>query len=198
MTDTPEIESRSAKARRAARWALLGAASGLAATLSIFVPQWLGIYGEAKIDLGPVGLVFSPLSLGPGLVFGLIAGYALRRAGVAGGWRYPAYVAASAISYFAAVQLTFNVLVDAIDSEIATGVIAGLFGAALLTGLSAALMPCFRRRLAFGATIAAGGAFGALLYFPFGSENFFGWLLLFAPWQAGYAAALATALPERA
>jgi hypothetical protein len=195
MADTPETESPPVDTSRVARWALLGAVSGLAATLSIFVPQWIGIYGEVKFDLGPVGLFFSPLSLGPGLVFGLIVGYALRRAGLAGGWRYPSYIAGATISYFAAVQLSVNFLIDAIDNVVAVGIIAGLFGAALLTAMSAALIPAFRRRPPIIATIAAGGILGALLYIPIEQDHFFYWLALYAPWQAGYAAAMATALP---
>lgn len=39
----------------------------------------------------------------------------------------------------------------------------------------------------------AAGAIGAALFFTIGSKQFFGWLLLFASWQAGYAAAMATA-----
>ncbi len=180
--------------RMIARWALLGAMSGLCATLSIFVPQWIGFYGEAKFDLGPVGLFVSPMSLGPGLVFGLIVGYALRRAGLAGGRVYPAYIAASTIAYFAAVQISVNVLIDAFDSAIAVGIFAGLFGAALLTAMSAALMPAFRRRRPIIATIAAGGILGVLLIVPIEQEQFLYWLALYAPWQAGYAAAMATAL----
>ncbi len=198
MTDTPETESSPVDTSRAARWAGLGAVSGLCATLSIFVPQWIGIYGDVKFNLGPVGLFVSPLSLGPGLVFGLIVGYALRRAGLAGGWRYPGYIAASTIAYFAAVQLSLNVLVDALDNIVAVGIIAGLSGAALLTAMSAALMPAFRRRRPIIATIAAGGILGALLIVPIEQEQFLYWLALYAPWQAGYAAAMATALPDGA
>ncbi len=195
MTETPETESPPADTRRVVRWAGLGAVSGLAATLSIFVPQWIGFYGEAEIDLGPVGLFVSPLSLGPGLVFGLIVGYALRRAGLAGGRLYPAFIAASTFAYFAAVQISLNVLVDVIDNIAAVGIIAGLFGAALLTAISAALMPAFRRRRPVIATIAAGGILGALLYIPIEQDHFLYWLALYAPWQAGYTAAMATAPP---
>lgn len=194
MTDMPEFEGRRAHTHRVARWALLGAISGLAATLSVFVPLWLGFDSEWEIYIGPVELAFSPLTLGPGLVFGLIAGLALRRAGLLAGWRYHTYIAAATVSYFAAVQLSVEVLIDAIDNLVAVGVVAGLFGAALLTGLTAALMPCFRRRLPIIATITAGGVLGAFLDITLANEGFLAWLALFAPWQAGYAAAMATAL----
>lgn len=190
----------SARQRLILRWAGLGALSGLGATLSFHAFEWIGLFREKTIDLGSMHLLLkavevtiSPLSLGPGLVFGLIVGYALRRRGLAGGWRYPAYAAAATLSYFAAVQLTLGYLVDAVDNLFVDGMIAGLFGAGLLTALSAALMPVFRRVRPCVAMIVAGTVLGALLVTPIAGGEFFGWLALFAPWQAGFAAAMATA-----
>lgn len=196
LADLPKDRSADATLTRIARWGALGAVSGLAATLTIFLPVWTGVLGETGFELGPVALMISPISLGPGLAFGLICGFVLRRERQAVGWRYPGYVLAATASYFAAVNLSTNLLIEIFDHVVAIGVIAGFFGAALLTGLSAALMPCFRNWLPVVATVGAGGILGALLYFPIGDKenNFFAWLALYGPWQAGYAAAMATAL----
>lgn len=198
------FDGLSARQRLILRWAALGALSGLCATLSIFMFEWIGLYREQtlKFDLpgpmfGPIEISISPLSLGPGLVFGLIAGFALHRRGLAGGWRYPVYAVAAMLSYFAAVQLALGYLVDRVDNVVVVGMIAGLFGAGLLTAASAALVPQFRRVRPCLAMIAAGTVFGALLFTPIDGGGFFSWLALFAPWQAGYAAAMATAFDNR-
>lgn len=185
------------------RWAFLGGLSGVFATLSIHVFEWAGLHHARTVDPGPLGVLdpvldvfglsISPFSLGPGPVFGLIAGFALRRRGLADGWRYPAYAAASMLSYFAAVQLTFHFLFTMDYNIILTGMVAGLFGAGLLTGASAVLIPAFRRSRTCAMMVAAGTGLGALLFLVIAPLGFFGWLALFVPWQAGYAAAMATA-----
>ncbi len=84
MADAAESERRPARLRHVARWALLGAVSGLAATLSFHLPRWLGFYDDLAFEvrfLDAFEVDISPLSLGPGLFFGLIVGFALRRAG---------------------------------------------------------------------------------------------------------------------
>jgi len=184
--------------RTTVQWALLGALSGGIATVAIFIPQWLGINNslESSFNVGGFDISLSPMSLVPGLVFGLIVGNALRREGLAPGGRYAIYIAAAGLSYFLAVQLTFNVLIDLLDNIILIGVAAGTFGAALLAAATAALIPDFRRRKPLIAMVLAGAILGAALYFAVAGNHFFGWLLLFAPWQAGYAAAMATALED--
>lgn len=200
MNDAPVTASRpgrSAPMRHVARWALLGALSGLAAALSIFLPQWLGFHDDLGFEfrvLDAFDVAISPLSVGPGLVFGLIVGLALRRAGQADGWRYPLFAVAATLCYFVAVQLALTVLVDVLEELISIGIVAGLCGGGLLAAASAALMPAFRRRRVCALMVASGGVLGGLLFFAITIENFFGWLILFAPWQAGYAAAMATAL----
>lgn len=189
------------------RWAFLGGMSGIVSTLSIHVFGWAGLLRARAVDPGPLGifdplveifgLSISPLSLGPGLVFGLFAGFALRRYGLADGWRYPALAAASMLSYFAAVQLTFQFLFTMDYDIILTGMVAGLLGAGLLTGATALLIPTFRRLRPCATMVAAGAGLGALLVLVFAPLGFFGWLALFVPWQAGYAAAMATAFHSR-
>ena len=178
------------------QWAALGALSGTLATLVIFIPQWLKFYDalEGNIHAGRMVISFSPLSIAPGLIFGVILGYALRRRGMAPGGRYAAYILAAALSYFVTVQMTINILLEMLDNAVLVGIAAGAIGAALLAGATAALIPNFRHGLPALAMILAGAILGALLFFAISSEHFIGWLLLFAPWQAGYAAAMATAL----
>ncbi len=201
MSEVANSASRPARLRLIAHWGWLGAVSGLAATLTIHLPQWLGFYDDLEFKVRPLAPVLnsfavqiSPLSLGPGLVFGLIVGFALRRAGQAEGWRYPLFAVASTLCYFVAVQLALNVLVDFLEDIISVGIVAGLCGGGLLAAATAALMPAFRRWRVCALMVAAGGVLGASLLFAFIFESFFGWLALFATWQAGYAAAMASAL----
>jgi hypothetical protein len=182
--------------RKTAQWAALGALSGTLATLAIFIPRWLGFYDALEANLGAGGfqISISPLSVGPGLVFGLVIGLALNGAGLAAGWRYPAWIAASAISYFVTVQISVNILINLLDNIVTVGIVAGAFGAVLLGALTAAMIPDFRQARPVALMILSGTVLGAALFFAISSEHFLDWLLLFAPWQAGYAAAMATAL----
>ena len=185
--------------KRPAVWTAMGAGSGVAATLTLFVPKWSGIYVEEHLTLGPINLDLSPLSIGPGLVFGLIAGLALMRRGMLGGWRYPAYIAASTASYSVAYHLSITILDAGLSNILLIGIIAGTVGAAMLTASSAWIMPDFRHRRVFLATISAGAGLGALLAAPVAAEShFIAWLALYGPWQAGYAAAMTTAFQDRA
>lgn len=180
-----------------AQWAALGALSGTLATLAIFIPQWLGVYDFLEFEFSGAGLELnvSPLSVAPGLVFGLLVGHALRRRGLAPGGRYPAYIASAGLSYFLTVQIAMTALFDLMDDILAIGAVAGAIGAALLGAATAAMMPQFRNSTPLGSMVLAGAILGLFLWWPIaaGDEQFFGWLLLFAPWQAGHAAAMATA-----
>ena len=72
----------------------------------------------------------------------------------------------------------------------------GLVGAACLTAAAVRLFPFARRAGPAAAMVVAGGLLGVLLEAPIRSgSGFADWLVLFAAWQAGYAAAFATALP---
>ena len=178
------------------RWAALGALSGTLATLTIFIPQWLGFYDALEGSLGAGGfqISISPLSVGPGLVFGLVIGLALKGEGLAAGWRYPAWIAASAISYFVTVQVSLNILIDLLENIVTVGIVAGAFGASFLGALTAAMIPEFRQARPVALMILSGTVLGAALFLAISSEHFVGWLLLYVPWQAGYAAAMATVL----
>ena len=171
------------------RFALLGAVSGSVATTLIWLlPEaTLGI-----LEWRPGEWFFlSPFSLLPGLVFGLIIGWALYRGGHAGPRTFAAYVAASTVSYLAAVNLVFGIY-GYVGSLWPTGMIGGLLGGACLTGLAAWMFAFVRKFRPIALMLVAGCALGALLGIGVG----FWWaLVFFAVWQAGYAAAFATALP---
>ncbi len=174
------------------RFALLGAVSGSVATTlnSLLSETILRLFEWQPFE----SLGLSPGIAVPGLVFGVIIGWALYRGGHAGPRAFAAYVAASTVSYLAAFNLALGVY-DYTGSIWLTGMIAGLFGSACLTGLAAWMFPFVRQFRPFALMLVAGCALGALL----GIGGGFWWgLVFYTAWQAGYAAAFATALPEAA
>ncbi len=174
------------------RFALLGASTGAIATgLLMVLPQrW-------KIEIADV-LWLSSLSVVAGLVFGVIFGAVLRYLRLATPRAAALYALAATLSYFLAVNLALH-LVDRLAAIWQVGLIAGLAGAASLTALAAWLLPFARRLGPCALMLAAGCGLGALLEFPVrGDGGFWDWLPFYGPWQAGYAAAFATALPKSA
>jgi hypothetical protein len=97
---------------------------------------------------------------------------------------------------FAATNLAMNI-VEKLDSMVATGAIAGLFGATCLAAASAALLPFLRRWPSCLGAIAAGCALGGLLAAVDVDSRGADWLLLYPPWQAAFAAALFAVAPPR-
>lgn len=175
--------------RTVAGFAALGAISGSLTTgLLMTLPErW-------KIEIGDL-LFLSPLSIVAGLVFGVIFGAYLGHLGLANRRTSMLYAAAATLSYCLAVNLAFH-LSNRTDSVWLIGVLAGLLGGGLLTAAAAGLLPDARRARPAALMIGAGGVLGALLEIPLlDGAGFWHWLALFAPWQAGYAAAFAAALP---
>jgi hypothetical protein len=172
-----------------AGFALLGAISGTITTGALFaLPE------DWKIEVGDF-LMLSPLSIEAGLVFGIIFGGLLRYRGLAGTVTAALYALASTASYFVAVNLALQ-LGDGLDEIWRIGMIAGLAGSACLTAAAAVLLPFVRQVRPIALMLVAGGLLGALLEVALADgATFWHWLVLFAPWQAGYAAAFATALP---
>jgi hypothetical protein len=187
--------ARRAKFRNVLTLALLGAVSGgLSAAIIDALPD----------DLGPnlMGwLMLSPGSLAPGVMFGLIVGLAPQLRELAGLGVLAVYLAASTLSYLAAYTLAVNT-VEFWNSFWITGVVAGLFGGACLTAAAAVLFPFARQARPIGLMLLAACLLGAVLEVPLDvitrKSEFWRWVVFFAAWQAGYAAAFATALPERA
>ena len=168
---------RGESARSASLYAVLGALSGsLAATLVADggVEDWIS-------------------QVAPGLVFGLVIGTALLRRGLAGPWRWGGFVAAATVSHYAAVWLAVEVLHSLFGQDmVLVGMVAGLAGGACLTAASALMFGFVRRVIAILSLLFAGAALGVLLGVGGGWEA----LLLYAGWQAGYAACLGAALPS--
>ncbi len=184
---------RSGPVHTVVRFALLGGASGAIATTIIHAIHWADLRWVAGFSIGSVKLEISPLTLVPGLMFGLAIGLALRRRGHLSGWRYAAYVAASTTSHFAAVVLAVNIQGAMDDNMFVIGLTAGLLGSACLTALSLPLFPFLRRIAPCLLLLSTGCIFGALLAVSLGGV-FLSLLILYAGWQAGYAASLATAI----
>ena len=172
------------------RFALLGALSGALTAVALMPrPQrW-------KVEIWDV-LVVSPLSIAAGLVFGIIFGAVLRYLGLATPRAAVLYALAATLSYFLAVNLALH-LVDRLEAIWQVGLIAGLVGAACLTALAAWLLPFARRIGPCALMLAAGCGLGALLEIPLRGDGGFAELFVFyGVWQAGYAAAFASALPK--
>jgi hypothetical protein len=172
-------------------FAVLGALSGAIATgLLMTLPEnW-------KFESADL-FFLSPLSIAAGLVFGVIFGAVLRYLELANLRVALLYAVASTLSYFVAVNLAFH-LVDIIEAVWLLGAITGFAGAACLTAAAMGLFPFARRTGPASLMLVAGGLLGTLLEAPIRSgSGFVDWLILFVPWQAGYAAAFATALPAR-
>ncbi len=170
-------------------FAALGAVSGAIAAGSLFMfPRaW-------KIEVADF-LMISPMSIEAGLAFGVVFGSLLKYRGLVGTETAVLYAVASTASYFVAVNLALHV-VDGLEDIWLTGMVAGLAGSACLTAAAAALLPFVRRVRPIALMLAAGCLLGALLEVALADgATFWHWMILFVPWQAGYAAAFATALP---
>ncbi len=167
----------------------LGAVSGAISTGSMFMlPQsW---------EIEAVGfLMLSPVTIEAGLVFGVVFGSLLKFRGLAGTGTATLYALASTASYFVAINLALHVS-SGLEAFWLTGMIAGLAGSACLTAAAAFLLPFVRRAKPIVLMLVAGCLLGALLEVALAEgTTFWHWLILFAVWQAGYAAAFATALP---
>ncbi len=150
-----------------------------------------------KIEIADL-LWLSPLSIEAGLIFGIIFGALLKYRGLADTRTAVLYALASTASYFVAFNLALHV-VDSLEDIWQTGMIAGLAGSACVTAAAALLLPFVRQVKPIALMLVAGCLLGALLEVALAEgATFWHWLALFAPWQAGYAAAFATALPKTA
>jgi len=184
--------------RNMVAFGLVGLVAGILVWLVIsFV--WEPLIGlDAHAAIAGWDLSFGHLTLVPGFIFGNAVGLALVRFGLASAGHAVAYIAAATISNFIATNFAAN-MIDAIDSAASLGMAAGFIGAACLTMLSLALLPFTRQLWPCLLTVAAGTGLGALLHVAIEDNSAWGrgFLLLYAFWQAGYGAALGTALPRR-
>lgn len=165
-------------------FAALGAASGLAGTFGLGIA-----IGEAPAP----GIYMIPA----GLWFGLVVALAVWKLGHAS----PGGTAVAFLATFIAWEASVNLALVMIDPWLKAGpsdlvfgmvgVAAGALGALLTWAGAARAAPILRCFPSAILTIAAGAAFGALL----GTTNSFDSpALLFIPWEAAVAAALASGL----
>lgn len=194
----PAPVSASPVIRNAMLFGCIGLASGILVWLVIsFV--WESLIGlDDHVAVAGWDLSIGHLTLVPGFVFGNAAGLALVRFGLAGLGRAVAYIAAATAANFIATNFAANMM-DAIDNAALLGMAAGLIGAACLTGLTLLLFPFARHLRPCLWMVVAGTVLGALLHVAIEDNSSWGrgFLLLYALWQAGYGAALGTALPRR-
>jgi hypothetical protein len=191
-------EELAARVRNLVTLGLLGLLSGTLTWLVItFVWEpYIGL--DWQLKLAGWELSFTHLTLAPGLLFGAIVGWFLWRRRLALSWQASAYAAAAILSNFIATNLAAH-LVDSFNSAVFLGMLAGLVGAALLSALSLPLFTFVRRLAPCLLMVLAGTLLGGLLgpAMEGSGEYGLGFLFLYAAWQAGYAAALSTALPLR-
>jgi hypothetical protein len=191
MADTPEIEGLRAKARRAAIWASLGAASGLA--------TW-GLFLAAESTLGQEQEELV-MYIVPGLIFGFAVGLALYRLGHARVWQVALLAAVSVVAWYIAINTAINTGVDlawrwpSASYGLAASV-GGLVWSAILTAAIAILFPFARRPRLWVELLLAGGATAGLVTEALLFDSLF-YLVLWTVWYAVYAAVLSTALPSR-
>jgi len=190
------------------RIAILGALTGALSASTIYLP--IGTFPGLVIFGACIGLVSSGgcdglalgTYLGPGLSFGLVLGFVLRRSGRLGwpgaGLFALAALAANGLAVMAAInvyQFVQPLLGRAeLPSEVLAGLVAGGVGGGLLGRVSAALIPGLR----WSRLLGAGAVLGLLL--PLALDEHLGPPGLYAfyiLWQGGYATALATARRAR-
>lgn len=171
-------------------FAVLGAASGIISIAIMDVSMgWL-----AKT---PQAIEMAAFMVTPGLVFGLIIGFALFRRRQATILKYLVYVAVATVCYLATVTLTTDVLIRATNAEWKAGLVAGAFGSACLIVCTMAILPAARILRPAILTTTAGGLFGALLGSAIAGNTPFWMYVFFAAWHSGNAAGLALALRHR-
>lgn len=177
---------------------LCGLLSGVLvwAVISFVWEPYIGL--TLDFDLAGWNLSLTHLTLVPGFLFGIIVGLVLSRRGLARLWQVLAYIATATAANFVATNFAAG-MVDTVDSALVLGMLAGLIGSGCLTAVSLLLFSFLRRPLPCLLMLAAGTLLGALLEFALEDSSAFGlgFLVLYGAWQAGYAAALGTALPPR-
>jgi len=137
--------------------------------------------------------------IAPGVTFGVIFGAVLFLMRLARLWQAALFAAASELCWYAAYRFAVslfewigNSLQDAEAKMVVIGLAAGVLGAALLAGATAALFPWFRSWRRILAVAAAGGATGMLTGLNWG-EGY----PLFIAWQGAFALCLALAFPPQ-
>jgi hypothetical protein len=150
------------------------------------------------------GLLLLPVSIYPGLVFGLILGAVLHVRAKVSLLRAIGYAFAAGLSYFCAFHVAFYIMGNGFGSAetlvayIAGGIPGGLAGS-LLLGLLTKLLLQVSGRLVLRVPVAVGTIAGALLGLgTLDSHNGWGFIAFFVLWQGAYGASLAPLLRDSA
>ena len=190
--------------------AALGAMSGAAAWASSGAAAWalVPLMDFAGLHFGRSGwdvLFIGPLNLVPGLVFGLVIGFLLRRRGGLGAARQVGYVLAAGLGYFAAVHIAIYsggelARLPFPAALLIRGMLGGLAGSVLLGVLTVWLLRV-PAALALRWPVVTGSVAGGLLSLFALDDHSEGASLLeaillafFVLWQGAYAASLAPLL----
>jgi hypothetical protein len=150
-----------------------------------------------KVDFEGFGLVLLPISLFPGLVFGLLFGAVMGFSATTSWLRSIGYGVAAGLSYIVAFHVAFYIITTGFDDKESLwafavgGVPAGLAGSMAL-GLLAMLLLQVPARLALRRPVIVGTLAGALLVLGgIDDHNGWGFLAFFVLWQGVYGASLA-------
>jgi hypothetical protein len=184
----------------------LGMLSGAVAWASVLLANLLGESSGLHLSMGVWGIfLLNPLSLLPGLAFGLAIGLLLHHRGQVEVLRQVGYVAASGLAYFCAYHVAFHIDQtffrwgtphgEVVVGFVVSGILAGLVGS-LLLGLVTIRLLRVPARVVPQWSVGVGGAAGVLLEITTHDHTEWGWSLLafFVLWQGAYAASLAPLL----
>ena len=184
----------------AAKLAVLGMISGALSWALIDFSDRM----DLKFQFEGLGLLLLPVSIYPGLVFGLIVGALLRLRAKATWLRAAGYVFAAGLGYACAFHVAFYIVANGFGGDeaplayIVGGIPAGLAGS-LVLGLSTKALLGVPGRLVLRRPVAIGTAAGALLGLAgLDSHNGWGFLAFFVLWQGAYGASLAPLLRQTA
>lgn len=196
------------------KFALMGAISGAVAGPLVYL-------GAPAVGMGAPPLVFPFVGIMPGLLFGLVFGWALHRRQFLDDRSYLGYLAVSAGACWAATQITILLnpekdqlrhrmgegnpiqffLSDGVQTSAQAGAIGGMIGAFLLTAYT--LYALSGRRPAMPSLLVipcllmvASGTLGYLVKIFLRTGDVIPLMLLYSAWQSGYAACLALLLLE--
>jgi hypothetical protein len=186
------------------RTAIFGALTGALSAPTVYLP--IGNFPGIVIFGACIGLVSSGSCdglvlgtyLGPGLIFGLVFGFILHRAGRvsragAGGFALASLIAnglavMSAVNAYQFLHPLFGK--SELAAEAIAGLIAGAVGGGALGRVTAILVPGLRWHRLLGAGAGLGLLLPLALDESLGPPGLYAFYIL---WQGGYAAALATA-----
>ncbi len=188
-----------------ALWALLGAASGFAASATLWLAEAAGINFHISIDLGFHQVELAPATILPGLFFGLAAGLGFWRMRLAQGRQVAVFTALSILAWYAGSYVGGEYgwdwasgLHGSYLGWFVIGVVGGTVWAIVQT--LAVVLLSFSRRVRPLATLVAVGAVTAGLLLAARPINwlFFDiwpFIILWTGWYAVYAAVLSLFLP---